>query len=629
MSTLSDLQKKLQEESEGIMFPFRTAVKKQTTQPVLDTTTDSIMSKTKEVAVQPVDPSEVYKGPAVIRYGAEGERSLVEPDAGMLAGSPFKFSIDPITGQEKPLPQPGEGIVEDVTPTPTPPITTPVEPEQPAIDPCPPGFKYDPQLKRCVPIQQESSDKKDNIVPDRRRNIGDTAQALGQVFNEKILEEQGITQDGTYQDDVTYTIDNNIPWLSLIPIIGNPINVLQKNKADKQLQTLNDLDGVSVTQDKDGKNIVKVNNEKGKLSVQRALTNESLKGNIASTQKTNPDGSLMRDEFGRVQIAGPVTFTTYGKSDGMGPKTKPLTEAEIKERQKQIREDNLKTPTPTSDTVVRPGFGELDVISGQLDTGAIPIRQTGGDASVMEEVQSRQTSTRPTTAGDATSGSDAQRSLMTDTRTTDRVSEPAGQEPDFLRQQQTQERQERKREEKRQKDRIGYGQNIDQNIIDANKRDSDREAQKQTGDPTMRAVTDRYGNPVRDGNGKVVTNPAPSSGGGGSGGGSPKSIVCTAMYQSTGLQDWAKAMRIWYIYQKKYLTIQHQEGYHKLFKPFVKCMHKNKIIKALGSHVAKHRTQHLKHIMFNSKPSLLGKIYSNLLEPICYITGVIKTWKKK
>ena len=76
------------------------------------------------------------------------------------------------------------------------------------------------------------------------------------------------------------------------------------------------------------------------------------------------------------------------------------------------------------------------------------------------------------------------------------------------------------------------------------------------------------------------------------------------MNQSTGLQDWAKAMRIWYIYQKKYLTIQHQEGYHKLFKPFVKCMHKNKIIKALGSMKLNIEIWHLKHIMFNSKPSI-------------------------
>ena len=109
--------------------------------------------------------------------------------------------------------------------------------------------------------------------------------------------------------------------------------------------------------------------------------------------------------------------------------------------------------------------------------------------------------------------------------------------------------------------------------------------------------------------------------GGGSDPGGGKSIVCTAMYQTTGLEDWSKAMKIWYIYQKKYLTIQHQEGYHILFKPFVKGMHKSSIIKAIGAHVARHRTQHLKHIMFNSTPSLLGKIYNKILEPICYWVG--------
>jgi len=113
----------------------------------------------------------------------------------------------------------------------------------------------------------------------------------------------------------------------------------------------------------------------------------------------------------------------------------------------------------------------------------------------------------------------------------------------------------------------------------------------------------------------------PGNDGGDKGSDSGKSIVCTAMYQTTGLQDWAKAMKIWYIYQKRYLTIQHQEGYHKLFKPFVKGMHKSNIIKIIGAHFAKHRTQHLKHVMFNSKPSLLGKIYNKVLEPICYWAG--------
>ena len=123
---------------------------------------------------------------------------------------------------------------------------------------------------------------------------------------------------------------------------------------------------------------------------------------------------------------------------------------------------------------------------------------------------------------------------------------------------------------------------------------------------------------------KKAQNPnlqAGADSGPGSGRDSGKSIVCTAMYQTTGLQDWSKAMKIWYIYQKKYLTLQHQEGYHKLFKPFVKGMHKSNIIKAIGAHFAKHRTQHLKHVMFNSKPSLLGKIYNKILEPICYWAG--------
>ena len=54
-------------------------------------------------------------------------------------------------------------------------------------------------------------------------------------------------------------------------------------------------------------------------------------------------------------------------------------------------------------------------------------------------------------------------------------------------------------------------------------------------------------------------------------------------------------------------------------------MHKSNIIKALGAHVAKHRTQDLKHIMFNSKPSLIGRIYRKILEPICYWVG--KLWQ--
>ena len=110
-------------------------------------------------------------------------------------------------------------------------------------------------------------------------------------------------------------------------------------------------------------------------------------------------------------------------------------------------------------------------------------------------------------------------------------------------------------------------------------------------------------------------------GGSDSGGDSGDKIVCTAMYKTTGLEKWKKHIRVWQIFERKYLTPYHEKGYHLLFKPFVKAMHKNNIIKLLGAHVAKHRTQDLKHIMFNSKPSWLGRIYRKILEPICYLVG--------
>ena len=102
-------------------------------------------------------------------------------------------------------------------------------------------------------------------------------------------------------------------------------------------------------------------------------------------------------------------------------------------------------------------------------------------------------------------------------------------------------------------------------------------------------------------------------------------IVCTTMYKTTGLEEWKKHIRVWQIFERKYLTPYHEKGYHILFKPFVKGMHKSNIIKALGAHVAKHRTQDLKHIMFNSKPSWIGRIYRKILEPICYAVG--KLWQ--
>ena len=108
--------------------------------------------------------------------------------------------------------------------------------------------------------------------------------------------------------------------------------------------------------------------------------------------------------------------------------------------------------------------------------------------------------------------------------------------------------------------------------------------------------------------------------------GDDKSIICTEMYRQTGLDDWSRAMKIWYIYQKKYLTPLHQEGYHFLFRPFVNGMKKSKIITAIGNHLAKRRTNHIKHILFKKKPDYLGMIYMKIAEPLVYVFGKIRRY---
>ena len=130
--------------------------------------------------------------------------------------------------------------------------------------------------------------------------------------------------------------------------------------------------------------------------------------------------------------------------------------------------------------------------------------------------------------------------------------------------------------------------------------------------------------PVSQLNPNEMRNVAETGDSGGEKGG--KSIICTQMYQQTQLEDWKKTMQLWYIFQKKYLTIEHQQGYHFLFKPFVNGMKKSKVLTALGKHCAIARTNDIKHIMFGTSFSLLGRLVRLVTEPICYITGKIKSW---
>ena len=105
-------------------------------------------------------------------------------------------------------------------------------------------------------------------------------------------------------------------------------------------------------------------------------------------------------------------------------------------------------------------------------------------------------------------------------------------------------------------------------------------------------------------------------------------IICTEMYRQTQLDDWQRTIKLWYVFQKKYLSETHQKGYHFLFKPFVKGMQKSNMLTSVGRHFAQERTKDIKHIMYGTKFSLLGRVYRIILEPICFLVGLL-LWQNK
>ena len=108
-----------------------------------------------------------------------------------------------------------------------------------------------------------------------------------------------------------------------------------------------------------------------------------------------------------------------------------------------------------------------------------------------------------------------------------------------------------------------------------------------------------------------------------------KKIVCTMMNESYGFGSFRN--KIW-LAQSKNLSKEYEIGYHTLFLPLVKYAKQkgfiNSIVKKVLEHIAVHRTIDIRKQKYN-KINILGRTYRVILEPLCYITGGIKTWKKK
>jgi hypothetical protein len=355
---LSDI---LEQESSGIMFPFRAGVKSVKTEQQVYTPTDGIMNV----------KGEAYAGPnAVITYGTEEQgfpRQLKEIEKGMLP----RFD-------QTQFPDIGKGKIETTRPgiPTTPPPTT--EPDKPIMDPCPPGFKLDPVKKICVPIQQPKGDDKKIGPTNPPRNIGPAANAVSKVAD-AIKKQGGLYKDGQFKEIVTLEIDNS-SILSNFGFLGKFIDdAFIKGPADKKFidtfgggkdspYSTEELEGIAVIKGKDGK-LKATFNQKGKQNFDNIATGESLKGNLASTQKKDDKGNIIIAPNGQPMIVAPIRVNPFGTTGGTAAPKKKMDTRNFAERRALLMRDRTKKPTTGT---TKPGTKSAPKKTGSSGTSGPP-----------------------------------------------------------------------------------------------------------------------------------------------------------------------------------------------------------------------------------------------------------------
>jgi len=110
------------------------------------------------------------------------------------------------------------------------------------------------------------------------------------------------------------------------------------------------------------------------------------------------------------------------------------------------------------------------------------------------------------------------------------------------------------------------------------------------------------------------------------GGGGGK-IVCSMMNEFYGTSPFRN--RVWLLHSESMPNAKViEKGYHTIFLPLVEFAKKdgflNKVVRKSLEHIARHRTADVYREMRNGKRDVLGRMYRNILEPICYLTGKMK-----
>lgn len=581
MSALSDLQKKLEQEAQGIMFPFSAnANTVSTTQNVYDSATDGIMTM----------QGQKYVGPdAVIQYGTEEQdyqRQLKQIEAPMLP----QFD-------ETQFPKAGEGIVETPTPAPTPPVET--EPETPAVDPCPPGFKYDPVKKMCVPIEQPKSDTPEETKPPRVPNKFESS-LNGYLRHEEI--KQAI--DGSNYD------------VSLNPErLQDRINIQESISTTDQGQTQNrPLTGDVVLADKEGGTAGFLAGTQGSNAA-LGITNEQKTFNIDVTKEMNTAnfdaflggifgggagaviGGLLRKNYENTligQLNGLVDFgilekpadgfkiETEGGVLGVGGKSfiNGITTTNVaKNKIRQL----ISQATPEYNKEVRQQLGKeyldktKDYQKALFSAGNRSLMEGVSDAERKElrELEKRAGVERDTQGGFGGSRADA-------IKVADRLR--------------------KEREEKKKAGAAGKYVPVD----DDWKNNYNWSGPNNTGE--MLSEKDQ----------KDATGSSGQNRGSGSGTGKSR-VICTELHSTKELstKDWIRDTQFTF----KHLSKTHVKGYLAWAIPTVKHIQKYKLYRKVWKHIAQHRANDIAWRMKQGKFDLLGRIYAGIGEPLCWVIG--------
>ena len=106
-------------------------------------------------------------------------------------------------------------------------------------------------------------------------------------------------------------------------------------------------------------------------------------------------------------------------------------------------------------------------------------------------------------------------------------------------------------------------------------------------------------------------------------------IICTMMNRMYGLGNYRAKQ--WLLYSNRYLTPEHQLGYHKLYCKLVSMMPSNKVIAKVLSHIANKRTDDIVAEMKGTRRSWLGRLYrATLIDTPSYVVGLMikRNWLK-